>query len=98
MRSPWVNAVSYIGTTPAVNPVPFIDYINKLIRRYKDRVLAPKKPAGDEKPKEPKQPKEPKEPKEPKKPKDPKKPDKPEPPKPPKEGDDGDPDIHLPEE
>ena len=99
-----VNAVSYIGTTPAVDPVPFIDYINKLIRRYKDRVLAPKKPAGDEKPKEPKQPKEPKEPKKPKdpktpeQPKDPKKPDKPEPPKPPKEGDDGDPDIHLPEE
>lgn len=84
-----VNAVSYIGTTPAVNPVPFIDYINKLIRRYKDRVLAPKKPAGDEKPKEPKQPKDPK---------DPKKPDKPEQPQPPKEGGDGNPDIHLPEE
>ncbi len=93
-----VNAVSYIGTTPAVNPVPFIDYINKLIRRYKDRVLAPKKPAGDEKPKEPKQPKEPKDPKKPDQPKDPKKPDKPEQPQPPKEGGDGNPDIHLPEE
>ena len=84
-----VNAVSYIGTTPAVNPVPFIDNINKLIRRYKDRVLAPKKPADDGKPKEPKQPKEPK---------DPKRPDKPEQPQPPKEGGDGNPDIHLPEE
>ena len=93
-----VNAVSYIGTTPAVNPVPFIDYINKLIRRYKDRVLAPKKPAGDEKPKEPKQPKDPKDPKKPDQPKDPKKPDKPEQPQSPKEGGDGNPDIHLPEE
>ena len=93
-----VNAVSYIGTTPAVNPVPFIDYINKLIRRYKDRVLAPKKPAGDEKPKEPKQPKDPKDPKTPDQPKDPKKPDKPEQPQPPKEGGGGNPDIHLPEE
>ena len=93
-----VNAVSYIGTTPAVDPVPFIDYINKLIRRYKDRVLAPKKPAGDEKPKEPKQPKDPKDPKTPDQPKDPKKPDKPEQPQPPKEGCDGNPDIHLPKE
>ena len=86
-----VNAVSYIGTTSTVNPIPFIDYVNKLIRRYKDQILTPGKKKD---PKDPKQPKDPKDPKEPKDPKDPKQPETPKEPENPGGGDD----IHLPEE
>lgn len=86
----------------------FIDYMNVIIKRYKEQVLASKKKTPDDKPKAPKDPKQPegpKKPEEPKKPEDPKQPndpkkpgeEKPEDPKKPKP-DDGDDDIHLPEE
>lgn len=89
-----VNAVSYIGTTSTVNPIPFIDYVNKLIRRYKDQILTPGKKKDPKDSKDPKQPKDPKDPKEPKDPKDPKQPETPKEPENPGGGDD----IHLPEE
>ena len=81
----------------------FIDYMNVIIKRYKEQVLTSKKHTDDtpEKPKQPKKPAEPKDPKEPKQPEGPKKPDEKKPddqPKPGGGGDDGDPDIHLPEE
>ena len=85
----------------------FIDYMNVLIKRYKEQVLTSKK--HDKDPKDPKQPKDPKNPKDPKDPKDPKEPKptpdpkpKPDPkptpdPKPnPKPGDDDDDDVHIP--
>ena len=81
----------------------FIDYMNVIIKRYKEQVLTSKKHTDDtpEKPKQPKKPAEPKDPKEPKQPEGSKKPDEKKPddqPKPGGGGDDGDPDIHLPEE
>ena len=81
----------------------FIDYMNVIIKRYKEQVLTSKKHTDDtpEKPKQPKKPAEPKDPKEPKQPEGSKKPDEKKPddqPKPGGSGDDGDPDIHLPEE
>ena len=81
----------------------FIDYMNVIIKRYKEQVLTSKKHTDDtpEKPKQPKKPAEPKDPKDPKQPEGPKKPDEKKPddqPKPGGGGDDGDPDIHLPEE
>ena len=81
----------------------FIDYMNVIIKRYKEQVLTSKKHTDDtpDKPKQPKKPAEPKDPKEPKQPEGPKKPDEKKPddqPKPGGGGDDGDPDIHLPEE
>ena len=80
----------------------FIDYMNVLIKHYKEQTLASKKHT-DDKPKDPKQPEGPKKPEEPKKPEDPKQPNDPkkpgeEKPKDPKKPDDGDDDIHLPEE
>lgn len=84
----------------------FIDYMNVVIKRYKEQVLTSKKHTDDtpDKPKEPKKPADPKEPKDPKKPADPKDPKKPDAPKQPDEkpkpggGDSGNPDITLPEE
>lgn len=76
----------------------FIDYMNVLIKHYKEQVLTSKKRTDDtpKEPKEPKQPKEPKEPKDPKQPEQPKDPKDPKQPEQPKPGS-GD-DIHLPEE
>ena len=84
----------------------FIDYMNVVIKRYKEQVLTSKKHTDDtpDKPKEPKKPADPKDPKDPKKPADPKDPKKPDAPKQPDEkpkpggGDSGNPDITLPEE
>lgn len=64
----------------------FIDYMNVLIKHYKEQVLTSKKRTDDT----PKEPKEPKQPEQPKDPKDPKQPEQPKP--------GGDDDIHLPEE
>lgn len=84
----------------------FIDYMNVVIKRYKEQVLTSKKHTDDtpDKPKEPKKPADPKDPKDPKKPADPKDPKQPDAPKQPDEkpkpggGDSGNPDITLPEE
>ena len=73
----------------------FIDYMNVVIKRYKEQVIpsqkkkdAPTDPKDPKQPKEPKQPKDPKDPKQPKEPKEPKQPDgeKPKDPKKPDEG------------
>lgn len=72
----------------------FIDYMNVIIKRYKEQVLTSKKHTDDT-PDKPKEPKKPADPKDPKKPDAPKQPD--EKPKP-GGGDSGNPDITLPEE
>lgn len=93
-----VNAVSYIDTTASVDPVPFIDYMNKLIRRYKEQVLTPRK--KDNKPKDPKDPKPQPDPKPTPKPKpNPQPQPQPDPkPKPTPNPDDGDDDVYIPKD